>query len=133
MKKYTCPYCFVQLNIDGQIVLVAEFSHHQRGLILLSDKLGDYSIKLSPDIYMEMGDKADFYCPSCHKSLEYAKNKDFVRLVKTNKKGKEFSVVFSAIFGEHCTYKVSEERTLTYGESALKYQNPEWFLQEENI
>lgn len=131
MKKYTCPYCFTQLNINGQIVLVGEFSHGQKGIIFLSDKLGDYTVHLSSDIYMEVGDKARFSCPCCNKSLEYAKNKDLVRLVKTDKKGKEYSVVFSAIFGEHCTYKISEERTLTYGESAIKYQNPEWYLQEE--
>ena len=128
MKKYTCPYCFVQLNINGQIVLVGEFPNGHKGLILLSDEIGNYTVHFSSDIHLEKGEKANFSCPCCHKSLEYSKNNNFVRLVKINEQNEEFSVVFSAIFGEHCTYKISEERTLTYGESAIKYQNPEWFL-----
>ena len=129
MKKYTCPYCFIQLNINGQIVLLGEFPNGQKGLLLLSDKLGDYTVHFDPSIHLDKGDKVDFHCPSCQKSLEYSKNADLVRLVKKDENDNEFSVVFSAIFGEHCTYKISEERTFTYGESAIKYQNPEWYLQ----
>ena len=94
----------------------------------MSDEIGNYTVHFSSDIHLEKGDKVNFLCPCCHKSLEYSKNNNFVRLVKINEQNEEFSVVFSAIFGEHCTYKISEERTLTYGESAIKYQNPEWFL-----
>ncbi len=130
MKKFTCPYCFVQLNIDGQLILVGAFPNGQKGLVLLSDELGDYTVHISDDIQLEKGEKAHFSCPCCQKSLVYSKDKDFVRIVKRDEKNEEYSVVFSAIFGEHRTYKISEERTLTYGESALKYQNPEWYLKE---
>ncbi len=129
MIKFVCPYCFIQLNVNGHIVLVGNFLNGQKGLVLLSEKIGDYTVHFSSDIHAEKGEKVHFHCPSCQKSLEYSKNKDLVRIVK-HKKNEEYSVVFSAIFGEHCTYKISEERTLTYGESALKYQNPEWYLQE---
>ena len=131
MKKFTCPYCFIQLNINGQLILVGAFPNGQKGLVLLSEEIGDYTVHLSPDIQLGKGEKAQFSCPCCQKPLEYSKDKDFVRIVKHDEKNEEYSVVFSAIFGEHCTYKISEERTLTYGESAIKYQNPEWYLQEE--
>ncbi len=131
MKRYICPYCFLQLNANGQLVLIGDFpSDDKKGLVLLSDKLGDYTVHFSSNVNPEKGDKVHFSCPSCQKSLEYSKNKDLVRVVKIDEEGNEFSVVFSAIFGEHCTYKISEERTLTYGESAIKYQHPEWYLQE---
>ena len=131
MKKYKCPFCLVQLNLNGQLILLSHFKSGQKGLVLLSEKIGDYSVYISDDIKIERGEKAQFLCPSCHKSLEYYKNRNLVRIIKENELGRDFTIIFSAIFGEHCTYKITEERTLTYGETAMRYQNPEWYLQQK--
>ncbi len=130
MNKFLCPHCLVQLNIDGQIILSGHFQSGQRGLILLSEIIGDYTVHFSPDLHIEKGEKIDFHCPSCQTNLAYHKNPDLVRIIKRDESNQEHMLVFSAIFGEHCTYKVSEERTLTYGECAERYTNPEWYLQE---
>ncbi len=131
MIKYLCPYCRTQLNVDKNVILVGHSETGCRALILLSQDLGDYNVKMAPECPIKKGDKVHFHCPVCSKSLDYARKEDFAWLIKTDEEGKEFTIVFSAIFGDHATYKISEERTLTYGEKALKFMNPEWYIQED--
>lgn len=131
MKKYLCPFCCMQLNVDNHIVLTGHAESGQKGLILLKDKLGDYDVKIPSSFKLMKGEKVHFHCPGCSKSLDYPSKKDFAWILKHDEEGKEFTIIFSVFFGTHATYKLSEERTISYGEKAIQYTNPEWYLHEE--
>ena len=131
MKKYTCPYCRIQLNVNNHVILVGHGTSGHKGLILLSEKLGNYDVIMPHGFSFDKGEKAHFHCPGCSKSLDYPGKKDYAWLLRHNKKGKEFTIIFSVIFGTHSTYKISEERTISYGEKAIQYTNPEWYMIEE--
>jgi len=130
MKQYHCTYCSALLNVNGFLVLSVKRSHDRSGLVLLSDEIGDYNVHINPDISFEEGEKAHFHCPCCSKSLEYENNENLVKIFKTDENGEQHTVIFSAIFGERLTYKLSEERQLSYGEHATKYADPEWFVKK---
>ena len=131
MKKYLCPYCCIQLNVDNHVILIGHGTAGHKGLILLREKLGDYNVKLPTGFNLDKGEKVHFHCPGCSKSLDYSRKKDFAWLLKHDEEGNEFTVIFSVIFGNHATYKISEERTISYGEKAIQFTNPEWYLHEE--
>jgi hypothetical protein len=131
MIKYLCPYCHIQLNVHNHIVLIGHRPSGHKGLILLKEKLGDYNAMMPSGFSLERGEKVNFYCPGCSKSLDYTRKKDFAWILKQDELGKEYTIIFSVIFGNHATYKISEERTISYGEKAIQYANPEWYLQEE--
>jgi hypothetical protein len=131
MKKYTCPYCCLQLNVNNHITLVGHGTSGHKGLVLLSETLGDYNVIMPSGFSLDKGEKAHFHCPGCSKSLDYPSKKDYAWLLKQDENGKEFTIIFSVIFGNHSTYKISEERTISYGEKAIQYLNPEWYMLEE--
>ena len=131
MKKYLCPYCCIQLNVDKHLVLIGHGSSGHKGLILLREELGDYNVKMPSGFTLDKGEKVQFHCPGCAKSLDYTHKKDFAWILKHDEEGKEHTIIFSVIFGDHATYKISEERTISYGEKAIQYTNPEWYLQED--
>ena len=130
MKQYYCPYCSAQLNVNGFIALSISKKKSKSGMILLSEELGDYTSHISSNLTFEEGEKADFNCPSCTKSLEFESDKNLVRIFKTDKDGKEYAVIFSSIYGEQSTYRLSSERKLSFGEHAMKYADPEWYLKQ---
>lgn len=115
-----------QLNVNGQLVLAAQNDRSEKGVVLLSEQLGDYTAHYSPNFAFTKGDKIHFNCPACAHSLEYKQNKNLARILCDDPQG-QHSVVFSAIFGEESTYQISEERTMSYGEHAFRYMDPEWY------
>ena len=121
----------MQLNVNNHVILTGHADSGQKGLILLSEKLGDYNVKLASGFNLAKGEIVHFHCPGCSKSLDYHRKKDFAWILKHDEEGEEFTIIFSVIFGNHATYKVSEERTISYGEKAIQYVNPEWYLFEE--
>ncbi|MBR9859259.1 hypothetical protein GYB22_00610 [bacterium] len=129
MNKYTCPYCEAQLNAEGFIVLAAHCESGDRGLIFFSDELGNFSVSLTDNLkpLVKEGDKLHFHCSACQETLEYHENNKLARLVKHDEDGSKHAIIFSTIFGEQSTYKISEERTLSFGENALKYMDPDWY------
>ena len=127
MKTFICPYCQAQLNLNGHIVLSAQCENSGKGVILLSDQLGDFTAYISNNLQIEPGNKVQLLCPACHHSLEYNQNKNLARILQIDKNGTEHTIVFSAIFGEKSTFQISEERTMSYGENALRYMDPDWY------
>ena len=127
MNLFLCPYCQAQLNVAGRLVLSAHCESGVKGIVLLSDTLGDYSADMSNNLNFESGDKIHFHCPACIHSLEYKENKNLARVLKRDEQGTETTVIFSAIFGEQSTYQIDEERTLTFGEHAVRYMDPDWY------
>ena len=127
MNRYLCPFCQAQLNVHGYLVLTIHCESSEKGVVLLSDNLGDYTAHMSNNIHLQPGDKAHFHCPACAHSLEYKQNKNLARVIRVDERDRESMVVFSAIFGEQCTYEISEERTLSFGENAVRYMDPDWY------
>ena len=130
MKHYNCPYCSAYLNLDGKIVLSVKQPKGNSGVIFLSEELGDYVTKLNPKLDIKEGELTHFHCPSCAESLHMLEDENHVRIKKTDKNGEEHSLIFSAIKGKLSTYLISKERQLTFGEHALKYLDPEWYLKD---
>lgn len=128
MNQYNCPYCAAYLNVNGFVALSVKKRHGNSGIILMNEALGDYTIHLNPNLKFETGEKTDFYCPSCSKSLQVEEDENKVRIIKTDENNEKHTVIFSAIFGEKSTYQLSEERQLSFGEHALKYLDPTWYL-----
>ncbi len=126
MNRFLCPYCQAQLNVGGHLVLSVHCKNGTKGVVLLSDELGNYSADISDNLKFNEGDHIHFHCPACSHSLEYKENKNLARVLKEDK-GVESTIVFSAIFGEQSTYQINEERTLTFGEHALRYTDPDWY------
>ena len=131
MAKYLCPYCCIQLNVDDHIILIGHGTSGHKGLILLKETLGDYNVKMASSLRLDKGEKVQFHCPGCLKNLDYSRKKDFAWILKHDEEGKEFTIIFSVIFGDHATYKISEERVISYGEKAIQYTHPEWYLHDE--
>ena len=68
--EYSCPHCHCVLNPNVRVVLAA-FCGEQRGLVLMSSKLGDYKLICDKGFCsrVEPGDMVDFHCPVCSESL----------------------------------------------------------------
>ena len=80
---------------------------------------------------LDKGEKVHFHCPECSKPLDYSRKKDFAWLLKQDEEGKEFTIIFSVIFGNHATFIISEERAISYVEKAIQYINSDWYRHEE--
>ena len=127
MSTYLCPDCNAALNVAGYLILTVKKSNGNCGVVLLSEKLGDYTVHHHPDLSFEKGEHVHFRCPACKSDLTHSSDKDMVR-VFLNEDGEETTVLFSAVFGENATYQVSEKRNKTYGEMVKKFQDPYWYL-----
>jgi len=124
--KYLCPHCKKVINVDEDIILTAKNNKDERGLILLHTELGNYSSKISEDFFCKKGDLIEMFCPLCTESLNYEFKMSYAHLLKVEES--EHIVIFSRKFGEKRTFKLEGEKITTYGEHALKFTDPEWFL-----
>ena len=94
---------------------------------MLSEELGDYTVHHSDNLNFSEGEKVHFLCPACHHSLEFKENKNLARVIELDERGEEHAIIFSALFGEKSTYRINETRTLTFGEHAVRYMDPDWY------
>ncbi len=124
--KYLCPNCKKTINVDEDIILLGKNSKGEKGLILLHTELGNYSSKISDHCFCEKGDLIDLFCPICSESLNYEFKMSYANLIKVE--DKERIVIFSRKFGEQRTFKIEGEKVTSYGEHAIKFTDPEWFL-----
>lgn len=126
--NYFCPYCRGILNPKGDIILAAQNSKHQSGLIFMHSDIGNYAIAKDASFKLEIGEQIRFYCPVCHAVLDLTGNPTLAHLLRINAEGKESVVAFSKVYGENATYHFSDEKVLSYGEHCLRFADPEWFL-----
>ncbi len=125
-NTFLCPECRGILNPKDYLILSMKAKNNQRGLVLLHPELGNYSKTLSDGMKMEEGSKIDIFCPICHTSLVQSKaNTKLAKVLMVDKNGEEHNILFSGIFGEHCTYKVTGEKVEKYGKDAQKHINYE--------
>jgi len=127
--KYLCSHCENAINVGNDIVLSAKNKDGEKGLVFLHTDLGNYESKFSAEFKIREGEKVKFYCPICHHNLTNLKNEKLAYFTMVDENEKEFTIVFSNIFGEHCSYKVEEKEVVkSFGYHWAMYSNPEWFL-----
>lgn len=99
-----------------------------KGLVLLHEELGNYTVAMSSTLQAETGDEFDFNCPICHSSLNSPQGEALASIVQIAN-GEESNIVMSRIFGERCTFQIDDKKKVrSYGESVSKFVDPDWFL-----
>lgn len=124
VSNFLCPKCRSVLNIENNIIFSVKAKNDQKGLMLLSTKIGDYSIKNQDNISFEKGDKVEFFCPICRESLSATDvNENLARVIMQDGDENEYQILFSIIAGEYCTYMVSDENFQSFGDDSPVYIN----------
>lgn len=132
--KYLCPYCKVELNVGGNIVLAARKIHDpgNKGVVLLHEEIGNYTVKMSGSLRVKEGDVVDFYCPLCLEDLKLEKGENLASLKYVDQEGKKNDLVLSMKYGERSTFMVDENKQIkSYGKKISKFIDPEWFLAKQ--
>ena len=128
---YKCPHCKASINAKRNIILAAHKTGEKgnKGLVLLHEEIGNYTVAMSASLTIDSGDEVDFFCPVCMHSLNNEQGKHLASFLRIDEGGEESTIVISRIFGERCTFQVDDKkRVKSYGESVQRYLNPEWFL-----
>ncbi len=115
-NDFLCPYCKSHLNINNNVVFSAKKDNGEQGLIFLHPELGNYSHEKHESFKVNKGEDVEIFCPLCQADLKVkVDDHNFVRVTMIQEDKKEYNVLFSSIFGEQCTYKVSGEFVESYG------------------
>lgn len=123
-NNFLCPKCRSVLNIENNIIFSVKTKDNQRGLILLSTKVGDYTVKNQDNIIIEKGDKIHFYCPICRESLSATDvNENLAKVIMQDDDENEYQILFSIVAGEYCTYMVSDDNLKSFGGDSPMYLN----------
>jgi hypothetical protein len=104
------------------VVLAASFEK-QRGLVLMSSKLGDFKLICDRGFCsrVEAGDMVDFRCPVCSESLTSKSMNHFteLKMVDTDKPDQPPAIVlFSRVCDERATFVFDGDSVREYGEAA---------------
>lgn len=129
--NYICPHCRSALNAKKNIILVGKIPHEKnnKGLVLLHEEIGNYTVATSPTLIVDTGDEVDFHCPVCGYLLNSVKAENMASFIRVDDIGDETTIVISRIYGERCTFQLDDKKKFkSYGESVQKYLDPEWFL-----
>ena len=125
---YLCPYCRASIHAGNYIILSAKKSKKNRGLLLLHEEIGNYTVSMSPSLKVSEGEVVDLYCPVCHKSLNLEKGEHLARYIRQEDE-KESYIIISRACGERITFKVDPDKQVeTFGESLSRFIDPDWFL-----
>lgn len=125
-KDYLCPECERTLNVNGSITFIAEKQNNERGIVFLSTKVGDYSVKKNDSFSIKEGERLEFYCPLCNADLKAAEiDGNLARVIRKDKSSNDRAeVIFSEISGQHSTYIIHDDDEVeTFGEDNDRYMN----------
>ncbi|MBC8424258.1 hypothetical protein H8E07_09060 [bacterium] len=125
--EYQCPHCHKILNPNKRVILLAIFGE-LRGLVLMSSQLGDYQLICDKGFCstVQAGDKVDFHCPVCTKSLTSETMEHFSELVMidTDKPEKDPARIrFSRICDEQATFIYDGDSVQEYGKEARTFHD----------
>lgn len=120
--EYSCPHCHCVLNPNVHVVLSASCGD-QRGLVLMSSKLGDYHLICDKGfcLLVENGTMVDFHCPVCSESLTSKTMDHFseLRMVDPDRPDQHPATIrFSRVCNERATFVYDGESVREYGEAA---------------
>ncbi len=122
MKRndYLCPKCKGHLNAGGFVIFSTKNNRKKQGLILLSPKVGSYTVKHHDSYRFEDGEMIEFFCPICSEDLKAKENEKNVEILMVDENNTEYRVLFSRIAGEQSTYLLSKDDVEVYGDDALE-------------
>jgi len=121
-NDFQCPFCRGHLTVNEVLVLSIKSGQRQKGLILLSPEIGNYTNHTHPSFKIEKGVEYALYCPICGATLNTKQQSRLCRLVMTGEDKKEYDVLFSGMGGEYCTYKISGKKIEKQGPDAHLYE-----------
>ncbi len=127
---YLCPHCKGAINAKRNIILAARRVEDKdnKGLVLLHEEIGNYTVAISSTLKVDTGDEVDFNCPICHSSFNSPKGEALASFIRVEN-GEESNIVVSRIYGERCTFQIDDKKKVkSYGESVSKFVDPDWFL-----
>lgn len=124
-NRFLCPSCRSDLKIKNSVIFSAQTEKGNRGLVLFSPDLGDYSILHVPAFEYSIGEHIDFFCPVCHASLGIPDvSKDLAGVIMIDDKMVEYNIIFSEVAGKKCTMKIRENAIVeSFGEDAAEFSN----------
>lgn len=127
-RSYYCPHCRKLLNPGTKVIFLVE-NGHELELVLLSAKLGDYSVVTSRSMNLLDGAIYTFHCPLCRADLTSNFDNKLVELLSRASADDEspVRVSFSRIHGEHATFLMAENGIDRFGEHADRYENLNFF------
>jgi hypothetical protein len=124
--RYRCPHCEAILN-PGTKVILRISRGRKKALILLSPKVGNYTVILPDDFQLRDGERGSFHCPVCHGELKSPANAQFGEVLRDRPDGGFDRVAFHRTFGKHATFVVTEEEVRAFGEDAVQYRAGNFF------
>ena len=127
---YKFRHCQSAINAKKNIILTAQGpgSRDNRGLALLHEEIGNYTVAMSATLEVNTGDVVDFLCPVCNENLVSDKNKEMAHFIRVDEIGEETTIYISRTYGERCTFQVDDKKQMrSYGDSVKKFLDPEWF------
>ena len=127
---YKCPKCAAAINAKKNIILAAVSidKKENKGLALLHEDMGNYTVGMSASLDVKSGDIVEFFCPVCNSSLTSEKNDEMASFVRVDETGEETTIFISRTYGERCTFLVDDlKRVRSYGDSVKKFLDPDWF------
>ena len=124
-NNFLCPYCKGHLKVNEQIVFSTSTQNGKSGLTCLSPQIGNYAIVHHPSFEINKGELVSFYCPICHSNLTSNLTDRLVKVMMVNDSKEEFTVLFSGVLGEKCTYTLSQTQNevMSYGVDSSNYVN----------
>ncbi len=125
-RTFFCLTCRATLNPNVKIILTLE-RQRRRCLILLSPRVGDYSMILPGDVKLRPGEEVEFLCPACGARLRSETSEHLAEIGFRLEDGTKGRVYFSRRYGEHATYLVTKEHVRAYGENAGLYGDANFF------
>ncbi|MCL3779612.1 hypothetical protein EMN47_04325 [Prolixibacteraceae bacterium JC049] len=114
---FICPHCNGYLNVKESLILTAVNKHNSAGLVFIDVRLGVYKAQMHPTLQFSDGEHVDFRCPVCAHSLGVPKfDKRLCALYMRDDNDWQSTIVFSSIYGEKCTYKITEKTVEAFGD-----------------
>ena len=102
-RSYYCPHCRKMLNPGTKVIFLVE-NGDDRELMLLSAKLGEYSVVHSRSMNFEEGKIYTFRCPICRSDLTSSLDENLVDILTQTDDEMLIRVSFSRVFGEQATF-----------------------------
>jgi hypothetical protein len=125
-RSYFCPHCRRMLNPGTKVIFLVE-NGNDREMVLLSAKLGEYSVVHSRSMTFEEGKIYTFRCPICRSDLTSNLDENLVDILTQTDDDILVRVSFSRVFGEQATFLRSPDGVDRYGEHAERYEGLNFF------
>jgi hypothetical protein len=125
-NDYYCPHCSGFLKIKASILLKAEgMETGNQGLVLLSDKPGDYDYYKNNLFHLKDKEQLILSCSLCQTNLAHPRMEGMAHLRIINPKKGEGGVFFASKNGEHATYITWDDtdKTEHFGDSKEEFIN----------